>query len=846
MNIVFETTDIEILVLVNHLEPGKIYSTYFEPHSLSTSGIGLAQIPQPVNGKKQSKTVLRAYAAAITSSDKSSKIKYLLCADADLFLMLTGSNASKYLGYVLPALANKGLNVIYIPSHRQVFNNPQPIKDKIASAITSLISHKLGFYVEPGKGLQQRVSILSDPGQISEALDWIQSSPKGNIYCDIETFSLDFYDAGIGSIAFTYSDKTYAFLVDLSTGENSKIRRELLKKFFTSNKHNLVFHNISFDVTVLIYQLFMEDLLDHKGLHQGLNCFLREFDDTKIIAYLATNSCAGNDLSLKSLAQSFAGNWAVDDIKDIRKIGIIDLLSYNGVDTLSTEYVYKTYYPIMVKDQQEDIYKGLFKDALRDIIQMQLTGMPLNMTRVLEVKKELQKDYKEAFDKIHSSSLVQESEYLIKEKWVNEKNSKLKKKKVTIEDCGLGFNPNSDKDLQLLLYEIMSLPVLDKTDSGMPSTSGSTIKSLLNHTDKEPEKELLNALIDYKLVTKILSTYIPTFEEAPKAKNNWNYLYGNFNLGGTVSGRLSSSNPNLQNIPAGGKYGKLIKSCFQAPPGYLLIGLDFSSLEDRISALTTKDKNKLKVYLEKYDGHCLRACAYFGNQMPDIIPGSVESINSIENKYPDLRQKSKAPTFLLTYGGTHHGLVKNCGFSVEEAQQIEASYHELYKESDAWVKQKLDEASHTGYITAAFGLRVRTPRLSQVVRGNRYTPKEAEAEGRTAGNALGQSWCLLNNRAASAFLKKVRHSDLEEQIQICSMIHDAQYYIIPDDISTLMFVNKHLVEAVNWNNHPDIYHSDVGLGGELSVFFPSWAKEVVIPNNATKTQIYSIIEKEYK
>src|SRR5690606_19651736 len=83
-------------------------------------------------------------------------------------------------------------------------------------------------------------------------------------------------------------------------------------------------------------------------------------------------------------------------------------------------------------------------------------------------------------------------------------------------------------------------------------------------------------------------------------------------------GRLSSSNPNLQTIPANSKYGKLIKSCFRAPEGWLFVGLDFASLEDRISALTTKDTNKLKVYTDGFDGHSLRAQSYFSEQMPDI------------------------------------------------------------------------------------------------------------------------------------------------------------------------------------------------------------------------------------
>lgn len=182
------------------------------------------------------------------------------------------------------------------------------------------------------------------------------------------------------------------------------------------------------------------------------------------------------------------------------------------------------------------------------------------------------------------------------------------------------------------------------------------------------------------------------------------------------------------------------------------------------------------------------------------------------------------------------------GFSEIVARQIEASYHELYKESDAWVAGKLDEASQKGYITAAFGLRVRTPLLAQVIRGNSATPYEAQAEGRTAGNALGQSWCLLNSRASIEFMRKVRASVYRLLIRPIAHIHDAQYYLIPDDIEVLRYVNEHLVKAVRWQNHPDIQHDRVNLGGSLSLFYPNWAKEIELPNDASEADIRQIVQ----
>lgn len=181
------------------------------------------------------------------------------------------------------------------------------------------------------------------------------------------------------------------------------------------------------------------------------------------------------------------------------------------------------------------------------------------------------------------------------------------------------------------------------------------------------------------------------------------------------------------------------------------------------------------------------------------------------------------------------------GFSKVVAQQIEHKYHELYKVSDEWVATKLDEASRTGYVSAAFGLRVRTPLLHQVIRGNSATPYEAEAEGRTAGNALGQSWCLLNTRAASEFMKTVRAGKHRLQIRPIAHIHDAQYYLIPDDIEILQYVNEHLVKAVQWQEHPDIAHDTVKLGGNLSIFYPTWAQEIELPNHASEDSIRDLV-----
>ncbi len=194
----------------------------------------------------------------------------------------------------------------------------------------------------------------------------------------------------------------------------------------------------------------------------------------------------------------------------------------------------------------------------------------------------------------------------------------------------------------------------------------------------------------------------------------------------------------------------------------------------------------------------------------------------------------------MTYQGTFSTLVTNCGFTVQKAKQIEKAYHDLYKVSDQWVAGKLNQASIDGYITVAFGLRLRTPMLAQVIRGNSRTPHLAEAEGRTAGNALGQSWGLLTTRASIDFMRRVRNSSYRLAIQPCNSIHDALYHMVDDNTETVAYANQHLVKAMQWQDHPDIYHEKVKLGGTLVIFYPNWSKELKIPNGATEEQIISV------
>lgn len=217
-------------------------------------------------------------------------------------------------------------------------------------------------------------------------------------------------------------------------------------------------------------------------------------------------------------------------------------------------------------------------------------------------------------------------------------------------------------------------------------------------------------------------------------------------------------------------------------------------------------------------------------------------VNRVKDEYPKLRNASKKNTFALQYAGTPTTLSKNGGFSMEEAKQIYNNYHIAYSESKQYADARKAQAAKDGYAVVAFGLKVRTPLLKQVVFGSSGVPYAAEAEARTVGNAFSQSYGLLNNRAAVAFWQKVWESKHRHSILPVALIHDAIYMLIKDDVEVVEWANKELINAMRWQELPEIQHPTVKLGAQLDIFWPNWSNAITLPNDIDSSAIIKICE----
>lgn len=909
--------DVAILLKYNALSEYALNNYYLNPLKqlgVVASFIGVSL--EYFDKKKPTINQMREYLTTdVLPMCKELGIKILYCTDGNYMKALTGKNkVEPLIGYIVPCKLKdyEDINIIYSVNHQALFANNN-LYDRLYLANKTLADWLSNSYKEIGTDIIKNATHVT-----SDYEEFIKELYKHDaLTCDIETYSLKHTKAGLATIAFAWNKhEGICFSVDYDNSDLKATQIKLmLKEFFENYQGKLIFHNASFDIKILIYELFMNDSLDTENLILGLKHLTRNFEDTKIITYLATNNCSINKLSLKDQAHEYVGNYAIEEIKDISKVELPILMNYNLIDSLATWYVYDKHYQTMVDDNQEDTYK-FFKNILINIIQMELTGLPIDIVQTRKVDKLIKGIIEDNKRILKESSIIQEFSEKYKQIICDAKNAKYKKKIITVDDINYSFNPNSNKEMISLLYDHLAYTVHSLTETGKPSIDGDSLKlHILNATNPD-EIEVLEAISKILEGDKIRNTFIKQFLESDEAPDGWNYLYGSLNLGGTKSGRLSSSKPNLQNLPSGSTYGKLIKSCFRGHNGFarfkpekfiasmystdtlmkltqitkladnnlikprvmnkfktiyntitedvsslfdidngwLFFGIDYSSLEDRVNTILTKDPNKEKIYLDGYCGHCFRSYYYFKDEMLDIQQEfenasteqeKVKIINSIKYRYPKLRNKSKTPSFLLQYLGSWRGLVKSCGFSEDEAKKIEANYYELYKVSNAWVQSRIDKASIDGFVTLAFGLRLRTPILKSTILNTSITPQQAVAESRTAGNAIsGQSYCLLNSRAGIELQERILASEYRYDILPCTHIHDAQYGLVRNNPKIVAWLNKTIVECVEWNELPELQHDSIKLTGNLGLFYPDWSNEIELEHNISPSEIWVEFNKQ--
>lgn len=278
----------------------------------------------------------------------------------------------------------------------------------------------------------------------------------------------------------------------------------------------------------------------------------------------------------------------------------------------------------------------------------------------------------------------------------------------TFELAGQTFNMGSPKQLGEILYTKLGLPVISKTATGQPSTAEAVLAELASQGYELPE-----VLMEYRSLSKLKSTYTDRLPEQINPRTG--RIHTSYHQAVTATGRLSSSDPNLQNIPIRTPEGRRIRQAFIAPEGYKLLSADYSQIELRIMAHLAQDKGLLDAFKHDLDVHKATAAEVFGV--------------SVDQVTADQRRKAKAINFGLIYGMSAFGLAKQIGVDRKEAQEYIDKYFTQYPGVLSYMERTRESAAEKGYVETLFKRRLYLPDIKS---SNANTRRAAE---RTAINA---------------------------------------------------------------------------------------------------------------
>ena len=281
------------------------------------------------------------------------------------------------------------------------------------------------------------------------------------------------------------------------------------------------------------------------------------------------------------------------------------------------------------------------------------------------------------------------------------------------QDAGGKFNLDSPMQLQEILYEKMSLPVLRKTPKGQPSTAEPVLAELALQYD------LPKLILEYRNLAKLKSTYADRLPEQINADTG--RIHTCFHQAVTSTGRLSSTDPNLQNIPVRTESGRLIKRAFIAPLGKKLIAADYSQIELRIMAHVSADEGLVAAFRSGQDVH--RATA------AEILRVPAEEVSDLQ------RRDAKVVNFGLIYGMSSFGLSRQLGISTPQAKDYIDTYFERYPGVKSYMDSILHQARQQGYVETLFGRRLYLPNIKATNRQLRQASERAAINAPIQGTA---------------------------------------------------------------------------------------------------------------
>ena len=581
--------------------------------------------------------------------------------------------------------------------------------------------------------------------------DWIkQAEENGEVAVDTETSSLDPHQADLVGVSLSHKIGKACYI---PIGHNSKkcIDKDLvlkkLKPLLEDPSIKKIGQNIKFDFIVFF--------------NHGIK--LNAMEDTMLMSYVL--DAGKNRHNMDTLSEIHLNHKTIS-FKELvgtgknqinfSEVGIQQAKDYAAEDADITFRLYKKFFKSLKEEKMINIYEIFEKPMLRILADMEIKGVKIDN----KFLKTLSTKFEKKIDKIQKEVF------------------KLSKKK---------FNIASPKQLGEILYNDLKIAELKKTKKGSFATSASVLEDLAFKGHKFPK-----LVLDWRQVSKLKNTYSDSLPEHINSKTK--RVHTSFLLAATTTGRLASSDPNLQNIPIKSEDGRDIRKAFVAEKDNVLISADYNQIEMRILADLADVKGLKKAFKNNEDIHSLTASQIFNVDISKVTL--------------DQRRKAKAINFGIIYGISQYGLAKQINVSNFEAEEFLNSYFLKFPEIKTYMNNTIKFCRKSGYVNNIFG------RRSHFVNINDKNFNVRNFQERAAINAPIQGSAAEIMRLAMIRLDKKLKNQKNNKTKMLLQIHDELIFETPKE--EVKRISKIIVDEMSSVSKSDQHSFSIPLTVDLN------------------------------
>ena len=548
--------------------------------------------------------------------------------------------------------------------------------------------------------------------------NWIKDAEeKGELCIDTETTSLDPHLAELVGISLSTDIGKACYIPLKHNGKDVLDANKVIQKIkpiLEDKSIKKIGQNIKFD-----YIIFY-----HRGI------IINSMEDTMLMSYVL--DAGKNRHNMDTLSELHLGHKTIS-YKDLvgsgkkqltfDQVEIKKATEYAAEDADVTFRLYKLLKKNLIREKLENIYELFEKPLIKILANMEIQGVKVDDKFLNILSKKFEKKISSIEDKIY----------------------KISKKK---------FNIASTKQLGEIMYEDLKIASLKKTKKGSFATSASVLEDLAFKGNEFPK-----LILEWRQISKLKNTYSDSLQEHinPKTKR----VHTSFLLAATTTGRLASSDPNLQNIPIKTEDGKDIRKSFVSEKGNILISADYNQIEMRILADLADVKELKKAFNNQQDIHSLTASQVFNVKISEI--------NS------DMRRKAKAINFGIIYGISQYGLAKQIMVSNNEAAEFLNSYFKKFPEIKDYMNDTIKFCRKSGYVNNIFG------RRSHITGINDKNFNIRNFQERAAINAPIQGSAAEIMRLAMIRISKRIEEAKEKKCKMLLQIHDELIFEVPKE-----------------------------------------------------------------